>query len=85
MVPKRSMVLFGDLCQFLVGLGFTQSKSGKFWRFEQVATGAIVRFRSYRPRERITALDLHRIRQDLDNLGLVNEEAFDDLLNRATA
>ena len=85
MIPKRSAVTFAELRQFLVGLGFTQSKRGKFWCFEHASAETTVLYRPYRARERVTLLDLHRTRQDLDLRGLLSEQEFDDRLKKATA
>jgi hypothetical protein len=85
MLPKRSAVLFADLREFLAGLGFKQSRRGKFWSFEHGPSETTLLYRPYRVRERVTLLDLHRTRQDLDLRGVLEEEEFDDLLKKATA
>jgi hypothetical protein len=85
MVPKRSAVSFAELRQLLLDLGFSESRSGKFWRFEHARSETILLFRPYRSRERVTLLDLHITRQDLDWHGLLEEQEFDDLLKKASA
>ena len=85
MVPKRSAVTFGEMRLFLLGLGFTQSKRGKFWCFEHASSETTLLYRPYRARERVTLLDLHRTRQDLDCRGILDEQSFEDLLRKATA
>ena len=85
MIPKRSAITFAELRQFLLGLGFTFSKRGKFWCFEHASSETILLYRPYRARERVTLLDLHRTRLDLDGRGVLEEQAFDELLKKATA
>jgi hypothetical protein len=81
----RSMVPFERLQQLLLDLGFTQSKRGNFWVFEHAHSKAILTYRPYRPRERVTLKDLQVTRQDLEWRALMAPEAFDDLLQKATA
>jgi hypothetical protein len=85
MMPKRSALSFAELRQFLLDLGFTQSKRGKFWCFEHAPSGTLLLYRPYRARERVTLLDVHRTRLDLDGGGVLEEQAFDELLKKATA
>ncbi len=85
MMPKRSDVTFAELRRFLSELGFTPSKRGKFWSFENAGAETTLLYRSYRARERVTLLDLHRTRQDLDWRGILDERSFDDHLRKATA
>jgi hypothetical protein len=42
-------------------------------------------YRPYGGRERVTLLDIHRTRRHLDLRGVLGEQAFDDLLKKATA
>ena len=81
----RSLVTFDELRQLLLDLGFTPTRRGKFWYFEHAPSKAILAYRPYRPRERVTFKDLHVTRQDLDWRGLLAPEAFDDRLKKATA
>ena len=81
----RSTVTFEELRQLLLELGFTQAKRGKFWYFEHAASKAILAFRSYRARERVLIKDLDVTRQDLEWRGLLEPEAFDAWLTKATA
>lgn len=85
MLPKRSDVSFAELSQFLLDLGFTRSKRGKFWFFEHAPSETTLMYRPYRVRERVTLLDLHRTRRHLDLRGVLEDQAFDDLLKKATA
>jgi hypothetical protein len=81
----RSNVTFAELRQLLLDLGFTQSKQGKFWRFEHQSSGTIFGYRPYRSREKLTVGDLHMTRKQLDWRDVLSEKAFDDRLKKATA
>jgi hypothetical protein len=81
----RSTVTFGELRQLLMDLGFTVSKRGKFWYFEHKDSATNFLFRPYRVRERVTLRDVNSTRHHLDWRGLLEPQAFDDLLRKATA
>ncbi len=81
----RSTVTFAALRQLLVGLGFTVSKRGKFWRFEHPSSETWFMYRPYRAREKVTVGDLHMTRKQLDWRDVLSEQAFDDRLKKATA
>jgi hypothetical protein len=85
MIPKRSTVTFADFRQFLIDLGFTQSKRGKFWSFEHAKSETILEYRPYRSNQRVTLLDLYRTRTHLDLRGVLEESSFDQRLSKATA
>ncbi len=84
-VVPRSDVKFGELSRILQDLGFAESKRGKFWHFEHVPSDTWFTYRPYRRNERITAIDLHMTRRHLDLRGVLDEQAFDDVLRKATA
>ena len=81
----RSGISFAELRQLLLDLGFAQSKRGTFWLFEHPISAMTFAYRPYRAKEKVTQLDIHVTRQDLDASGLLAPEAFDDLLEKATA
>jgi hypothetical protein len=81
----RSGVTFRRIRGLLAGLGFIESRRGKFWYFEHAATGALLAYRAYRPQERILAKDLLVTRQDLDWHDLMGAEAFDDVVAKESA
>jgi hypothetical protein len=81
----RSTVTFDELRQLLLGLGFTQSKRGKFWFFAHAPSECVLGFRPYRPRERVTVMDVHMTRRHLDLRGVLEGHDFDDMLKKATA
>jgi hypothetical protein len=82
---KRSTVTFAELRQFLLDLGFTQTKQDKFWRFEHAPSETVFGFRPYRTNERVTLLDLEHVRKHLDWRGVLSENAFDEQMKKATA
>ena len=81
----RSGTTFAELQKLLLDLGFTQSRRGKFWYFAHSHSKAILAFRPYRAQERVTLVDLHITRQDLDGYDLLRPEEFDERLSKATA
>ena len=81
----RSPVSFAQLRQFLGDLGFTQSRRGKFWFFEHASSGTVFGYRPYRASEKVTAMDLDMTRRHLDLRGVLDEQIFDDRLNKAIA
>jgi len=81
----KSTVSFAQLRQFLLDLGFTQSKRGKFWHFEHPSSGTVFGYRPYRAGEKVTEMDLHMTRRHLDLRGVLDERAFDDRLKKAIA
>lgn len=85
MLPKRSPVPFDELRRFLLELGFAQARRDDFWRFEHASSQAVLVYRLYGSGETVTVLDLHRTRRDLDCLGILDEQSFDDRLRKATA
>lgn len=84
MVPK-SDVTFGELSGILQTLGFAESKQGGFWLLEHAPSETWFRYRAYRRNERVTVLDLQMTRRHLDLRGVLEEQAFDDVLRKATA
>jgi hypothetical protein len=81
----RSTVTFAELRQLLVDLGFTVSKSDKGWNFEHPSSETWFLYRPYRVREKVTVGDLHMTRKQLDLRDVLDEEAFDDRLKKASA
>lgn len=81
----KSTISFAELRQFLLDLGFTVSKHGKFWFFEHMPSETNLSYRPYRVRERVTLRDLHTTRSYLDRRDVLSEKRFDDRLKKATA
>lgn len=82
---KRSTVVFAELRQFLLDLGFAQSKWDKFWLFKHDPSCTVFGFRPYRSNERVARMDLDHVRKYLDWCGVLSEKAFNDRLKKATA
>ena len=81
----RSTITFADLRRFLLDLGFTPSKRGKFWFFDHPPSGTEFGYRPYRAGEKVTLMDLDMTRKHLDWRGVLSEDAFEDRLKKATA
>jgi hypothetical protein len=81
----RNTVTFAELRQFLLDLGFTQSKREKFWFFEHQPSGTVFGYRPYRARDKVTLMDLDMTRRHLDLRGVLAPEAFNERLKKATA
>ncbi|MGH7169439.1 MAG: hypothetical protein ACRELF_13620 [Gemmataceae bacterium] len=81
----KSTIAFAELRQFLLDLGFTLSKRGKFWFFEHAPSETTFLYRPYRAREKVTLVDLDSTRRHLDWRGVLSENAFGELLKQASA
>jgi len=81
----KSTISFAELRQFLLALGFTLCKRGKFWFFEHAPSETTFLYRPYRAREKVTLVDIDSTRRHLDWRGVLDERAFDNLLKQATA
>jgi hypothetical protein len=75
-VIARSDVPFNDLRQFLVDLGFSVSRRGKFWHFEHAPSETTYVFRPYRAREKVTRLDIQSTRRHLELRGLLDTQSL---------
>ena len=82
---RRSLIAFTELRQLLVDLGFSVTKHGKFWLFEHPPSGTVFGYRPCWAQKKVTLGDLHMTRRHLDLRGVLTEQAFDDLLRKATA
>ena len=81
----KSTITFAEFRQFLLDLGFTLAKRGKFWFFEHAASQTTYLFRPYRAADKVSVVDIRSTRRHLDLRGVLDEQAFDDRLRRATA
>jgi hypothetical protein len=84
-VIAKSNITFAEFRQFLLDLGFTLAKRGKFWFFEHSASETTYLFRPYRAADKVSLIDIQSTRRHLDLRGVLDEQAFDDRLHRATA
>ena len=81
----KSTISFSELRHFLLELGFTVCKRGKFWVFEHAPSETQFLFRPYRPREKVSLIDIQSTRRHLDLRGVLDDRTFDRLLQKATA
>ena len=70
--PSRS----AEFRQFLLDLGFTAAKRGKFWFFEHSPSETTYLFRPYRAVEKVSLIDIQSTRRHLDLRGVLDEQAF---------
>ena len=82
---KTSDVPFEQLRQVLIDLDFTATRKDKGWRFEHLGSDTVFLLRPYRPDERVSGADLSTVRTHLEWRGLLNPEAFADLLKKTPA
>src|SRR5690348_3833297 len=81
----KSDIPFAELRQFLLDLGFTVCRRGKFWLFEHIPSETTFLFRPYQPREKVTLVDIQSTRRHLDLRGVLDQQAFDSQFKKATA
>lgn len=73
---KSNAIPFGELREFLSGLGFRQRPTTNAWTFEHPREGLIV-FRLYGEHETVDQGDLRSTRRYLDMRGVLASHAFD--------
>jgi hypothetical protein len=77
---------FAKLRRLLLDLGFTERViDGKYLGFSLAPSKCFFAFRMYRPQDNVTNTDLLGVRSQLDWRGLLNEQAFDAALRKASA
>jgi hypothetical protein len=78
---------FGKLRRLLLDLDFAEKTvPGPNIAFYHVPSKEVVFvFRPYKPNERVTEYDVVDVRKQLDWRGLLDAEAFDNLLRKASA
>jgi predicted RNA binding protein YcfA (HicA-like mRNA interferase family) len=79
-------VAFATLDSFLRRLGFTATTvAGSHLRYEHAPSGTVLVLREYHPTDPVTWADLTVVRRFLLERGLVEEEAFERLLQEPAA
>jgi hypothetical protein len=78
-------ISFGELRDFLEGLGFTESVKPTHLVFEHAASQTMLIFRRYRRGEAVTPANLTATRKLLDEKGLIPAAEFDSRLRKAPA
>jgi predicted RNA binding protein YcfA (HicA-like mRNA interferase family) len=83
---KNNAVPFVTLQRVLTDLGFVETRvPGSHVVFEHAPSDTVFLFRTYRPRDKVTAADLIGVRKLLDEKGLVTSASFDELLHQPSA
>ena len=82
---KTSNVRFSKLRRLLLDLGFAETATDAYRRFEHPISGAVFLFRAYKPNENVTMQDLVSTRTHLDWRGLLAGNVFDDSLTTTSA
>jgi hypothetical protein len=83
---------FAALRNLLLGLGFTEKAVPESpevpvagMAFHHAGSGCFLVLRQYRPQDRVSTMDLMGVRAQLDWRGLLDREAFDAALRKASA
>ncbi len=80
---KNSSVPFATLQRVLEGLGFVRKKvSGPQVVFEHAPSDTVFLFRAYKSRDKVTEADLIEVRKILDERGVIEPEALEELLHQ---
>jgi hypothetical protein len=81
-----SDVPFARLQALLLDLGFVEGiVEGKYLGFYHADSDTVFPFRMYRPQDKVSMADLLTVRKQLDWRGLLEEDAFDAALRKASA
>jgi hypothetical protein len=82
----KKAVPFPDLQRVLEGLGFVRKKvGGPQVLFEHGPSDTWFLFRAYKPQDKVTDADLIVVRKILDEKGLLEPEALEELLHQPSA
>jgi hypothetical protein len=84
-MTKTTNVRFSKLRHLLLDLGFAETTTETYRRFEHPVSGAVFLFRPYDLKDNVTVDDLASTRTHLDWRGLLPSNAFDDSLTKAPA
>jgi hypothetical protein len=80
---KNNAVPFTALQRALEGLGFVRKKvKGPQVVFEHAPSNTLFLFRAYKPRDPVTAADLIEVRKILDEKGVLEPAALEELLHQ---
>jgi hypothetical protein len=81
-----SDVPYAKLRALLLDLGFVEGVvEGKYLGFYHADSDTVFPFRMYRPNDKVSMADLLTVRKQLDWRGLLEEEAFDAAVRKASA
>jgi hypothetical protein len=80
---KNNAVSFATLQHVLEGLGFVKAQTaGPQQVFEHAPSDSVFLFRAYKPRDKVTPADLIAVRKILDDKGVIEPEALEDMLHQ---
>jgi hypothetical protein len=81
-----SDVPYATLRKLLLDLGFVEKiVPGSHFIFGHAESNTIFGFQLYRPKDKVSMMDLLGVRKQLDWRGLLSEDAFDASLRKASA
>ena len=83
---RKNRIPFGALRELLLELGFCESlQDPDRTRFEHPTTGTVLLFCFHNSNDRLTDRELLVVRRQLVDNGLIEADAFDRFLQRASA
>jgi hypothetical protein len=83
---KNNAVSFAVLERVLEDLGFVRKKvGGPQVVFEHVPSDTVFLFRAYKARDKVAPGDLIGVRKILDEKGVIEQEALEELLHQPSA
>jgi hypothetical protein len=82
---RKQGIIFDELRELLLELGFCEQSEKTRLRFTHPTAGTVLRFRSHAPKEIVSARDMLVVRRQLVDNGLIESSAFDQFLQKAPA
>ncbi|MCI0463159.1 MAG: hypothetical protein L0Z62_39940 [Gemmataceae bacterium] len=83
---KNNAVPFATLQRVLEGLGFVKKEVPRSHiYFQHDPSDSLLLFRLYRPREKVSEVDLIRVRKFLDEKGIIEPDDLEELLHQPSA
>ncbi len=83
---RKNGITFGELREFLLEMGFSESsQQPNRIRFQHPATATVLLFRAYDANETVNDREMVVVRRQLVDNGLIEGAAFDRFLERASA
>ena len=83
---KKNGISFDELQELLEDIGFREATGGtKLMRFEHSRTGTVLLFRKHDLKGKVNDRDMHVVRRQLVDNGLIEASAFSHFLQRVSA
>jgi hypothetical protein len=82
---RKQGIVFDELREFLLELGFCETAEKTRLRFTHPAVGTVLLFRPHAPKELVSDRDMLVVRRQLVDNGLIESSAFDQFLQKASA